>query len=183
MRRPSSQRGGDRLLDEDVLARGDRVERDVGVLRGGRRDADRIDVAAPRPGRGGTRSARSAGGRCAREPGWRRARPRRRRAHPRCAPTSRRGRSPCAARGRDADREIAHAASSSSLHASATTARRSGARRGRHRRSGPLGGARAQERRRRTPRASTPTSTFQPAATVSTHSVSSRSVRHGTPQR
>ena len=88
------QRGGDRLLDEHVLARGDRVERDLGVLRGGRRDADRVDVAARDQVAVGLEVRDRPAADALVSAGWRRARRRRRRARPRRAPTSRGGRSP-----------------------------------------------------------------------------------------
>src|SRR4029453_13664039 len=176
------QRGGDRLLDQQVLAGGDDLHRDARVLLGGRGDADRVDVAAldqlavvAEVGDGTAADALARDGLV----GLGHADDLRALdALPRLEVVG-----PHPAQADDPDGQVPHAASFSSLLASSTT---SCAMRCAARPSPKMFGrscGRGCSSAFANASGSTPTSTFQPAATVSTHSVSSRRVMQGTPQR
>ena len=190
MRRASARRGRDRLLDQHVLAGGERVERDLGVhARTGAAMRDRVDRRGARSGRASRRTrvdraAADALARAVSSSGRRRRRPARAST---LLATSRTWKAPIRphADRRRSRSSLRHGFLQLRLQASATVKlgdplggacrrrRSAGARRGAACAAPAREGARGRRRR----------ACSSPSATVSTHSVSSRSVTQGTPHR
>ena len=188
MRSASGQRGGDRLLDEHVHARARAPRaRPRRACSDGQAIADGVDVAALEQvapvARAVDRPAADARARAASSSGSATATS--------CARLELlprldvEGAHPARRRRRRSLSSLRHAASSRSRVGQLADDELGDplAPRGRRRRSAGARPGAARAARPRSASGSTPTSVFQPVSTVSTHSVSSRSVTHGTPHR